>query len=260
MKTLINKQSAMSLSDQEIITNHSKAFESIINERRSIRKYDPTAYFDEEIVKKCIQKATLAPNSSNMQLWEFYRVKSIDKKEALAKLCLKQSAATTANELIVIVVRPDLWKERKDSNQKIIEKAYEGRDDKQATRALKYYSKLIPLLYRNDVLGITTLGKKIVSWFVGLKKPMVREVGKNDIRVVVHKSAALAAMTFMYAMKAEGYDTCPMEGMDSKRIKKLLKLPNAAQINMVISCGKGLPEGIYGERTRVPFEEVYFEV
>jgi nitroreductase len=63
----------------------------------------------------------------------------------------------------------------------------------------------------------------------------------------------------MYAMKAEGYDTCPMEGMDSLRVKKLLKLPKAAEISMIIGCGKGLPEGVYGERFRVSPRNIIFK-
>jgi hypothetical protein len=43
-----------------------------------------------------------------------------------------------------------------------------------------------------------------------------------------------------------------MEGFDSKRVKKLLNLNSSSEINMIIGCGKGLPEGIYGERFRVP--------
>ena len=66
---------------------------------------------------------------------------------------------------------------------------------------------------------------------------MVREVSESDMRVVVHKSCALAAQTFMIAMANEGYDTCPLEGFDSTQIKKLLKLPHGAGINMVIPCG-----------------------
>jgi nitroreductase len=77
---------------------------------------------------------------------------------------------------------------------------------------------------------------------------------------VVHKSAALAAQTFMLSMTAEGYDTCPMEGFDSKRIKRFLGLPRGAEINMVVSCGPGRPEGIYGARLRVPEREVVFEL
>lgn len=56
------------------------------------------------------------------------------------------------------------------------------------------------------------------------------------------------------------YDTCPMEGADTLRIKKLLKLPIGAEINMVVSCGIRLPKGFYGDRFRVPFTEVYTKV
>jgi nitroreductase len=94
--------------------------------------------------------------------------------------------------------------------------------------------------------------KKMIAFTVGLRRPMVREVGETEVRISVHKSASLAAMTFMLAMKAKGYDTCPMEGFDSKRVKKLLNLNSSSEINMIIGCGKGLPEGIYGERFRVP--------
>ena len=51
---------------------------------------------------------------------------------------------------------------------------------------------------------------------------MYREVSSGDVRVITHKSAALAAQSFMISMGAIGYDTCPMEGFDSKRIKKQL--------------------------------------
>ena len=78
------------------------------------------------------------------------------------------------------------------------------------------------------------------------------------MRIVAHKSAGLAAQTFMLAMADINYDTCPMEGIDSLRIKRLLKLPHGtAEINMVISCGIRKPEGVYGQRFRIPFQEVY---
>jgi nitroreductase len=52
-----------------------------------------------------------------------------------------------------------------------------------------------------------------------------------------------------------------MEGFDSKRVKNILSLPFGAEINMIISCGKRKGnEGIWGERYRVPFDEVYKEI
>jgi nitroreductase len=108
-----------------------------------------------------------------------------------------------------------------------------------------------------DVIGV---GKKMLAHGVGLFRPVPREVAASDVRVIVHKSAALAAQTFMLSMKAEGYDTCPMEGFDSVRVKKMLHLPAAAEINMIISYGKARPDGIYGPRFRIPTSEVVFEI
>jgi nitroreductase len=57
-------------------------------------------------------------------------------------------------------------------------------------------------------------------------------------------------------MTAEGYDTCPMEGFDSKRVKSFLKLPNSAEIGMIVSVGLAKPEGLYGRRVRIPNNKI----
>lgn len=48
--------------------------EQILEHRRAVRKYDPNKELDTEKVKEYIRLATLAPTSSNMQLWEAYHV------------------------------------------------------------------------------------------------------------------------------------------------------------------------------------------
>lgn len=48
--------------------------EEVLNFRRSVRRYDKNKPIDPEKVKHCLELATLAPNSSNMQLWEFYQI------------------------------------------------------------------------------------------------------------------------------------------------------------------------------------------
>jgi len=88
----------------------------------------------------------------------------------------------------------------------------------------------------------------------------MRQVSEGDIRVSVHKSCALAAQTFMLAMSEAGYDTCPLEGFDSRLVKKALHLPYDTEINMVITCGVRMPDGVWGERYRRPFEETYHPV
>lgn len=89
---------------------------------------------------------------------------------------------------------------------------------------------------------------------------MYREVRDKDMRIVAHKTTGLAAQNFMISMAAIGYDTCPMEGSDTWKVKRVLGLPFGAEINMIVSCGIRSEKGVYGERFRIPFEEVYNEV
>lgn len=231
-----------------------------INYRRSVRIYDENIEIDSEIVKKCIQQATLAPNSSNMQLWEFYHVTSKDKLKKLTEACLSQNAASTAKQMVVVVVRKDLWKNRVKVHQKYLQKIFGKKSkDQYSSRekfALNYYHKIMPFAY-SDFLGLFGYVKYAIGWITGLFKPSYRQFRNSDMRIVAHKSAGLAAQTFMLSMAAEGYDTCPMEGSDSLRIKRILGLPLSTEINMAISCGVRKVEGVYGERFRIPFENVY---
>jgi len=231
-----------------------------LNYRRSVRVYDPEKEINPEKVKQCIQQATLAPNSSNMQLWEFYHITSKDVLQQLSNACFDQLAARTAKQMVVFVVRKDLWKKRAQANLNYIQNAnIKYADPKREKIGLDYYKKLIPLIY-SEFLGIWGYLKYFAFYIAGWFRPIYRQVRKSDIRIVAHKSVGLAAQTFMLSMAELKYDTCPMEGFDSKLIKKALKLPRKAEINMVISCGIRLPEGVYGDRFRIPFDEVYFKV
>lgn len=231
--------------------------------RRSTRVYLDTD-IDSEKVKHCIYNATLAPSSSNLQLWEFYHVTDQDKLKQLTSACLNQNAAKTAKQLVIVVTRKDLWRKRAQANLSFLERVYSkpnltDRELKRKKMATNYYGKVIPTIY-TDFLGILGYLKFFVFQIIGLFRPIYRQAKASDMRIVAHKSAALAAENFMISMAEIGYDTCPMEGSDTLRVKQILGLPRGAEINMVIGCGIRTPEGIYGPRFRVPFETVYFEV
>ena len=240
-----------------------KTVEDAINYRRSVRIYDPEKIIDSALVKKCIYQASLAPNSSNMQLWEFYHITSKEAIQKIAPLCFNQNAARTAEELVIFVTRKDLWKKRKNSNLQMIDRIFPPKPKSEQSSREKvsrnYYGKLIPFAY-SDFLGIFGFLKYLMILVIGIFKPIFREVRNSDMRIVAHKTCALAAENFMLSMAAEGYDTCPMEGSDTWRVKKVLNLPRGAEINMIVSCGIRKPEGVYGERFRIPFEEVYKEI
>ena len=88
---------------------------------------------------------------------------------------------------------------------------------------------------------------------VGIFRPIPRQPKSiADMRVWANKSVALACENIMLGFSAFGFDTCPMEGFDSVRVKKVLELGSESDICMVISAGKRAKNGIYGPRIRFP--------
>lgn len=233
-------------------------FQRIIEYRRSNRKFDANTPVPNEVIQTSIERAILSPNSSNMQLWEFHWIQSKEMLETFVPLCLGQSAAQTAQHMVVFVTRKDKWRSRAKWNLDMVKSTIDGEPNKAQKMGLNYYGKIMPLVYTNDPFGFMSLLRRSISFFAGLRKPFFRTGGSANQRVGVHKSCALAAQTFMLSIAAEGFHTCPMEGFDEKRVKQALKLPRGAEINMIISVGLGTEPGIWGPRMRVPNEEVIF--
>ncbi len=233
---------------EEAISVNKEEFIKVVESRRSVRIYDNSQVKEEDMLK-CLELSLLSANSSNLQPWEFYWVKDIDKKNKLIDYCLGQPAASTAQELVVCVARPDNWK----LNTQIMLDMFKDKELPQAVST--YYKKIVPLAYNQGFLGLFGFIKKISTFFIGLKRSIPREpTSFNDMKIWAHKSTALACQTLMLSLRAFGYDSCPMEGIDSFRIKKLLKLPKKAQICMVISAGKRASNGVYGKRFRLERE------
>ena len=194
----------------------------------------------------------------------FGRLTSGDKLKALATACLGQGSARSAQQIVVFVTRQDKYREhaREVLKANIYEVNQNSPEDKKAHRIKlqkTYYAKLMPFMYAR-FFGLLGLFRKLFMQLAGLFRPVTRQVTEADMRAVVHKSCALAAQTFMLAMSEQGYDTCPLEGFDSLRVKRALGLPHNCGINMVITCGVRVPEGVRGERFRLPFSEFYHQV
>jgi nitroreductase len=225
-------------------------FFDVVDKRRSVRKYSQDQV-PASVLEKAVDAALLAPNSSNMQPWEFYCVTNADKKRELAKACLSQPSATTAAALIVAVARRDRWRQVQGQMLKAFEQ--NGITD---PKTIGYYKNIVPMVYNHGPLGVFGVFKKLFVGFQGLFKPMPRgPFSYREVDATVVKTTALACQNLMNAITAQGYDSCPMEGFDEVRVKNMLDIRGKARVVMVISCGKADPEGIYGKRVRMPKEQ-----
>ena len=223
----------------------SKEFQKVLDTRRSVRVYKNDE-IPESIIRKCLENSLKAPTSSNLQTWEIYWVRSNKNKKDLIEACFSQPAAKTAKELFVFVARPDHW--RRNNNMML--DYLKTRNDPPKS-VLNYYGKITKFAYNQGFFNLFGFFKKLMILILGSFRLIPREpTSFNDMKVWSQKTTALACQNFMLSMRAYGYDTCPMEGLDSTRVKKILKLPKKAQICMTISAGKRDSKGVYGKQLR----------
>jgi nitroreductase len=229
-------------------------FFEAVERRRSIRRFTDEPV-PQEVIRKALEAALLAPNSSNVQTWDFYWVRDAAKKERLVKICLDQSAARTAQELVVITADPKRWKRSNEPLIRFVEEI-------QAPKAVQdYYRKLVPIMYRWGIFDSLGAVKKVAFEAVGLVRPIMRgPATKRDLQEVAIKSAALAAENFVLALEAQGFQSCMMEGFDERRARRLLGLGRSARVVMVVGVGKAAERGTWGPRFRIPSEQVLHEV
>ena len=225
-------------------------FDKVVRSRRSVRVFTDKPV-PESVLENAFRHALLAPNSSNLQPWHFIWIKEPERKRKVVQACLNQSAARTAPELVVVIARKKSWKLIQS------EMLHYLKENKAPKGAIAYYEKIVPLAYGQGFLGLFGLIKRIIIFFRGLYKATPRgPKSDSDMRVWAHKSTALACQNFMLSIRAQGYDTCPMEGFDEKKILACLteEVDAGSEVCMVISVGERANNGIYGPQIRMAKE------
>lgn len=229
-------------------------FRKVVTSRRSVRRFTEEA-IPEDVVNDCLDMALLAPNSSNLQPWDFYRIVSPAKKKAMGPACLNQNAAKTAAELIVVCGRTRTWKKHSAEMLDYWPEATVPRIVEQ------YYKVGARAHYGNLPLDPFGKLKKLIRDMAGIAKPAPRWPNNSaDMRLWACKTAALGAQNLMLAFRAHGFDTCPMEGFDEARVRKIVKLPRDAFIVMVVAAGRRADNGLYHEQFRFERERFVHEV
>lgn len=218
-------------------------FRKVITSRRSVRKFTnkpiPQAVLDD-----CLDMAMLAPCSSGLQPWEFYVVRSHDKKTKLVKACMSQSAAKTAAELIVCVARTD----RVNDFSRQMLREWPMPDVPPLVR--RYY-QLIPYNYAPGPMNSLAYLKKVAFGLGGLLAPVPRgPYTRAEVEAWAIKSTALACENLVLALRAHGFDSCMMEGFDAARVSKMLKLDSHAIPIMVIGAGERTDDGVFWPQIR----------
>lgn len=222
------------------------AFHQVADSRRSIREFLPDA-LPREVLDRCLDSALKAPSASNLQPWEFVVIRSPEARAQADRVCLDQKLLRSAPLLIAVITQTGTWKR----NSRFILDTLQSRGILRRSQE-RYWGRLIPWMYRQDPFGLFGALKHAASRIISLFRPVPSFCSRSDLRAMTHKSAALAAATFMLALRAEGYDSCPIEGFDPWRARKVLGLREGAEVCMFLAVGKRTAQAVWWDRILLP--------
>jgi nitroreductase len=234
--------------DEDPVNEAALIFHQIVDSRRSIREFLPDSV-PQEVLDRCLDSALKAPSSSNLQHWEFVIIRNPETRAAANRVCLDQKLLQSTPLLIAVVTHTNRWRR----NCRFILDTLEARGILRKSQQ-QYWGRLIPWMYQQDPFGGFGTIKRLSSRLISLFRPTPSLYSRSDLRAMAHKSTALAAATFMLALRAEGYDSCPIEGFDPWRARKLLRLPGGAEVCMFLAIGKRAEKAIWWDRILIPKE------
>ncbi len=188
-----------------------------INQRRSVKHYDPQHRLAEDEITRLMEAAILSPTSFNMQNWRFVLVTDAELRKQIRAAAFDQAQVSDASLLIVMTADLLAWK--KDPERY-------WRDAPEEVRSAMV-NMMLPFHEGNDQL-------------------------QRDEAI---RSSGIAAQTIMLAAKAMGYDSCPMIGFEPDKVAKLINLPADHIISLMIVVGKATKPA-WPKPGQLPLEEV----
>lgn len=233
------------------------AFKWVAQTRRGVRVFTPDPV-PAEVIQNSIEIAHTAPSASNLQPWDFYWVRTDATKQEARRLCMGQPASESAQELVVCVANFGVWQQRRKFFLEYYAKAGLHLPKPFDT----YYEKMVPLMYGIGPFGIIGLLKRALFAVIRLRQPMSTvPYTQRDLIASATKNTAFAAQNLMLAIRAQGFDSCALDGFDPFRMKRLLKLKRTQKAVLVIAIGKRAEaDQAYGPKVRCDLQEVLHEV
>jgi nitroreductase len=195
------------------------ATDKAIQERRSVKQYDPSVRLTPEEIQTLLSLTMLSPTSFNIQNWRFVVVDDEAVKLKLREAAWNQAQVTDASHVVLICADLKAW--QRDPGRYWVNAPAAVRD------------ALVPM----------------IGQFYSVNAELERDEAM--------RSVGIAAQTFMLAAKSMGYDTCPMIGFDPVKVAEIINLPEDHVIGLMVVVGKAsTPARERGGQ--LPYKEVVF--
>ena len=194
----------------------------VMEERKSVRVYDPNFKIEKEELEEMLKLATSAPSSSNLQAWNFIVIQDQDVKKELRVIANNQAQVEQSSAVIAVLGNIDAYKNVEKIYTQNVEEGHMDESIKERTIANTY------AVYPNAPV----------------------EARMN----IAAYDAGLVSMQLMLIAKERGYDTIPMGGFDKAKFAERFELPEHLFPIVLIAVGKAAAPA-FGT-SRLPVEEI----
>ncbi len=201
--------------------------QKVFEERRSVNFFNPGRQIADDLLRKIIALAALAPSAFNLQPWEIIAVKSKTAKEKLFPLTNNQPKIKEAPVTLIVIGDLDGYQPENPAWAEM-ETLLKNK------KAVENYQQFTQALY-----------------------------GSSEIRKIkfAESNAALLAMSIMYTAKYFGVDSHPMSGIDFEGIKEHFGLGPNKTVVMLIALGYfDDSKTLYPRQKRKDYDEFVKEV
>jgi nitroreductase len=159
-----------------------------IQNRRSVKHFDPDHKMTKKELEKLLSLGLLSPTAFNLQNWRFVVVQDPKLREEIRKVSWDQTQVTEASLLIILCADLKAWEKE----------------------PIRYWHSAPERVQEFIVPAIQ-------QYYDGLD-----QVQRDEAM----RSCGIAAQTLMLTAKSMGYDSCPMDGFDFEAVGELINLPD----------------------------------
>jgi nitroreductase len=198
------------------------ALEKLMDERKSVRKFEPGVTIPREQIQHILEQATSAPSSSNLQPWRFLVIDGPEQKKELRIAGFNQEQIETSSAIIAVLGDNEMYKNAKQINDLNVELGYMPRD-------------IADMMIANSESAYSNFS----------------EIERTNI---AHLDAGLISMQVVLLAKDMGYDTVIMGGFDKAAFAKKYELPANELPMILIAIGKSAMPA--RNSSRLPFEQI----
>ncbi len=207
------------------------ALRRIVLARRSVRRFLSNP-IPEGILENVLAITQRAPTGYNLQGWIAIIVTDSEVKSKLRKAAFNQRQVEDAPAVVVFATDTHVARNFESTAAHALDLGHWSES------YVKYLRRIVNAVFGREFFGIGNFirwaGTRSLSFFRPM--PMV-PFGDAGFAGYGWKQSSLAAQTFMLAASAHGLDTCPMEGIDERWVRKAVGLPGNYTIPMIIPIG-----------------------